>query len=166
MQLPSCWKITPEQQALLRDVVRHKDVADLGSGSGTLARLCARLGAKSVLAVDKEYTNGRIPKPANRKIRFVGALFADLEQLPPDTVAVMSWPVNYEFVSRRLLWVTHNVHTVVYIGINDGVTQCGTPTLFAGLEERLGSPLKKGGYQDMLVYSRSIVRSPVAKEKT
>lgn len=160
MAIPDFWDITPGQQDLLRAVVWREHVADLGAGSGNLARLCARLGARSVLAVDKEYSHGRIPKPANKKIQFVGTYFTHLLPLSPSTIAIVSWPANYEVVTRELLRVTQDVRTVVYIGVNDGTTQCGTPALFAGLQERLGRPLKEDGHQDMLVYSRNTIRRP------
>lgn len=124
-------KITNEMEVALRPIVRGEAVYDLGAGDLQHARHLLRLGARHVVAIDKEP-----PRPtASENITVLGGYF-DQVPIPTDGIAVafVAWPINYR-TPGLVAWLAA-ARVVVYLGHNFGGSSCGNPELFEHLLSR------------------------------
>lgn len=120
-------KITSEMEAALRSIVQDKVVYDLGAGDLQHARHLLRLGAKHVVAIDKE------PHPtASGSITVIEGYF-DRVPIPTDglDIAFVAWPINYR-TPGLVTWLAAAT-VVVYLGHNFDGSSCGNPELFEHL---------------------------------
>ena len=101
-----------------------KTIHDLGSGDGVLALLMAQIGAKKVIAVDKQ----DFPRAAKfaAQIEFRSTLFEDFNE-SVETI-FLSWPDNHPL--EGLLPLVTQAKTVIYLGKNTDGSVCGWPELF------------------------------------
>ena len=121
--------LQPEQRKALRPFVHERIVHDLGAGDLSLARVLLKLGAREIVAVDKETPRARPPD----KIKVVKSPFQ--AYTPGDLdVAFLSWPANYYL--RGLIRLLQKAKTVVYLGKNTDGTACGFDEMFAYLTKR------------------------------
>lgn len=109
---------------VLRGIFRNRVVTDFGAGDLALAREFLQLGAKSVVAVDKE-PRGK----STKRIAVVRQYFYQFTK--PIDVLVLSWPINHPCTG--LIKAVGRADTVVYLGCNTDGNACGTPELFANL---------------------------------
>lgn len=117
--------LTSAQEALLAPFVSGREVWDLGSGDGSWARFLLKLGASSIVAVDK----APLTKEAVH-IHVITALFQDIPPGPID-VAFLSWPSNNNLPG--LIELLERARTVIYLGHNFEGTACGNVRLFQHL---------------------------------
>lgn len=115
-------KLNQKQINCIVPVITNRTVHDLGAGDCVLSQNLLMLGAKEVIAIEKE---DGINKPnvsglIHRKMYF-HEMNEDID------VAFLSWPANYD---TRVVQVLRRANTIIYLGINDGMTACGTPKLF------------------------------------
>lgn len=118
--------LTTVMEHTLRSHVQGQVVWDLGAGDLAWSQRLVQLGAKKVVAVDKEPMQGRPGKVEIRK-----GYFHDIEPSAPDIipVAFLSWPANYP--QRGLLELLDRALKVIYLGKNTDGSACGWPVLFA-----------------------------------
>lgn len=118
--------LSDEMMGLLREHVAGAEVWDLGAGILGRSHELVYLGARKVIAIDKE----RMP-PASpgTPIETRRALFAEVQ--PPVggiDVAFLGWPQNTSLVGLTELLVASR--KVIYLGCNTGGTSCGNSSLF------------------------------------
>ena len=118
------------QREALRDVVRGREVIDLGCGDLAMAATMIGLGAARVVAVDKDPV---LVNLAPDKIQVVQGYFADYDG-PVPGVAFLSWPGNWPMPG--LLDILARAEIVVYLGSNTDGSACGWPDLFKALGGR------------------------------
>lgn len=112
------------QRGVLAPFVRDRVVHDLGAGDLTLSHSLAELGAKCVVAVDKE----EMPSPADPRIVRVRRAFRDhRDQID---VAFLSWPWAPGSATADLVEIVARTKTVAYLGKNSDGSACGAPFLF------------------------------------
>jgi len=122
-------RLSPEQADAVKAHVEGKVVHDLGAGLCELAVEIARLGAKKVIAVDKEPMPIVDDPRVERRQGYFGCVAADVID-----VAFVSWPQNQE--SIVLLRLLEYAESVVYLGSNTGGNACGWPGLFESFLHR------------------------------
>ncbi len=124
-------KLSAQQRQALAPFVSGQVVHDLGAGDLRLSRELLKLGAKQVIAVDKE---PMLNPPEG--VETLRASFAEAHSLLLDTpidVAFLSWPANYNTLIEPLLEMAK---TVIYLGKNTDGTACGTPRLYRSFLQR------------------------------
>jgi hypothetical protein len=123
---------TDEMKALVAELVRGKEVWDLGAGNLSGTRMMLRMGAARVYAVDKE--DFRL-ECTPRNTTLLTCPFADLTLGDTEIdVALVAWPVNRSLPG--LVSILERARTVVYLGSNVGGDACGWPGLFRYLAGR------------------------------
>jgi hypothetical protein len=126
--------ITEDMEPTIAEAVAGHEVWDLGAGDLGHAQHLLRLGASSIVAVDKEYREGPVPDLPG--IRIVSGYFADLAIPDRIEVALVAWPVNYAHTAWALLRILERAETVIYLGSNTSGNACGSPVLFQALTQR------------------------------
>lgn len=104
-----------------------KTLHDLGAGDLELAQECLSLGAKHIVAIDKEMSRRK-----QAKITKLHLNFSEFKE--PAPTVILSWPVNW--VVEGLLRIVKEAETVVYLGTNTDSMACGTKTLWKHLATR------------------------------
>lgn len=150
-------KLSVKQAKILSAYIKGKDVLDVGCGRGELARELVRLGASSVVAIDKS-----IAAFASENVRFVHARFSDYTD--PVETAFVSWPVNW--ADDGLLRILKRAKTVIYLGMNTDGTACGGRPMWEYLKTRLVLEIVPDPHNVMVVYgSDHVDRPPISEEK-
>lgn len=118
------------QTKVLKKYVKGKVVYDLGAGDLSLSNLMIGLGAKSVVAIDKDIkgmsydeTSKTIGNIEQRKI-----LFDKVKDYPE--VALGSWISTY---ANGIEDIIDRSQVFIYLGKNTDGTACGTAKLFERL---------------------------------
>lgn len=122
-------RLSDAQRAVVARHVAGKTVHDLGAGRLGLAATLIELGAKKVLAVDKEPAWTNTPKTG---VQYVRGYFRDYapSSIP---VAFASWPQNAATGLHRLL---EQAPCVIYLGSNVDWSSCGYPLMWQQLSAR------------------------------
>jgi len=120
--------LTEVMAQTIRTYVEGKHVWDLGSGDFHYALELMLLGARSVLAIDKEWRE----RPPNG-ISFRQDYFFNITPEPID-VAFVSWPANHTLTG--LIGILERAQTVIYLGCNLDGSACGWRGLFEHLTSR------------------------------
>lgn len=107
------------QRELLRPFVVGRTVHDLGAGSGALSLILLELGAKHVVAIDKELTPIDHPKITN-----VECYLDEYSSHDPIDTAFVSWPANYTVPGLSFLMGC--AKRVIYLGKNTDGSNCAT----------------------------------------
>lgn len=160
-----CGVLTPEMIDRLQSLVIGRTVWDLGAGDLGYAHLFLDLGAKNIIAVDKE------PIPATlcrgRPITIIGKYFADIE--PPKAsidVAFLGWPVNQR--TEGLIPILEKAETIIYLGSNCKGNACGGPDLWAYLQHREIKAYVPHPRNSLIIYGKSLFpeeRRPLVGEE-
>lgn len=130
------WALSELQRWLLRSIIEGRKVIDVGAGDLSLSQLMVGMGAREVLAIEKEAACfRRWPESLPNIVVYRGYV----AQVPAVLTAgadviVTSWPINYEMPGLVLLM--KQVPTVVYLGVNDNVTVCGSPGFWEHVRTR------------------------------
>ena len=122
--------VTKAQEDAVAHAVKGQIVVDLGAGCCELSKKLVELGAKQVLAVDKEFPLGFIkPYPKVQRIH------QRFEELPfyPTAVHFISWPPNWEC---GLLQHIKAAGIIVYLGKNTDGMSCATRDIWEYLVTR------------------------------
>ena len=122
--------ISPEMLPEIAAVVRRKVVWDLGAGDLAHARTMLKLGAREVIAIEKEDT---FDSPY-RGIKQIHAYFHEVDAPDSIDVVLLSWPCNYSM--RGVVRFLERAHTVIYLGSNTSGSACGDPRIWENLVER------------------------------
>lgn len=124
-----------ENQALALHVwVQNREVHDFGAGDLQLSIAMLHLGAKTVVAVDKEHRHLHMLQ-ASDGLKLVGEHFDRfVARDPVIDVAFISWPVVYG--TQGLAELTRRAKTVIYLGSNFNGTVCGSNELWQHLRGR------------------------------
>jgi hypothetical protein len=182
--------IEPAMIEALRPLVASKIVWDLGPGSlNDEPIFLLRLGAREVLAVDKEGPfrpdptqpeDQAVPRGVNGRLRRITTLFYNFattvaasastpatgpDTAPdtgPDTAApdVAFLKWPSNVVSVGLPFLLSRAPIVVYIGLNDGRTACGDLWVWEHLHKRPLLCAIRGEKNDMLVYGPPVEVKP------
>jgi len=123
--------LTAKMKRALTPHVAGAEVWDLGAGDLQRAIQLRVMGARAVVAVDKEY-RWKPPKIHDPNIQYIGHYFEDVK--PPEggiDVALVAWPVST--VLPGLLTLLVCCRRVVYLGCNMDGTVCGWPGLYEHL---------------------------------
>lgn len=157
--------IEPKQLEVLCGLVAGKSVWDLGCGPDLAeARLLTSLGAREVYAVDKHGRNNSMVPRFSRLVDGTSGVIVDCQAYfdefssfleraglseGPD-VAFIKWPtVNGGFGLTQLV---SRAPKVVYIGLNDGLTACGSRSLWEHFKARKLETVVEGAGGSLLVY--------------
>lgn len=155
--------LTPHMDEVLSPFIQNKEVWDLGAGSLGYAKHLLRLGAGSVVAVDKEGFQPSRYKGHN--ILPVERYFADV-QVPPEGIRVawVSWPTNHSLYGLLPLLMASDV--VVYLGSNTSGSACGWPALYNHFHSREILAHVPHQRNTLAVYGRTIPgRGPLIGEE-
>jgi hypothetical protein len=118
--------LTSEQAQALKPIIAGRHVTDLGCGDMVLSVQLATLGARVVLAIDKEFPH-RVLK--TDRVVFQRQDFFDMSDV--EDIAFVSWPSNR--VSKGLTALVLNAKTVIYLGKNTDGNSCGSHDLFRAM---------------------------------
>ena len=149
-------KLSSAQARIVAAFVKDELVHDLGAGDLELARQLIALGARGVVAVDKNPTHKRVPL-----VRQVASHFHAFEE--PIEVAFVSWPVNWQDLG--VVGLVKRAPLVIYLGTNmDGIA-CGTGELYWDLSKREVLAHEPHPKNTLIVYGhRSVTRDPLPEE--
>jgi hypothetical protein len=109
-------KLTPTQRQAIQVHVSGKTVHDVGAGDLELSKELLALGARRVVAIDKE----EMPSPP-KGIITVKSYFYDFTE--PVQTAFISWPVNWAVLGLKP--ILERAPTVIYLGSNVDGRMCG-----------------------------------------
>jgi hypothetical protein len=141
--------------------VSDKEVWDLGAGDLSHAHNLATLGAKAVLALDKEHHVA----PMDDKVVTLQRYFHDVPTPDkPIQVAFLSWPSNY--MLRGLLGLLDVAEVVIYLGSNTNGNACGNTGIFDHLLHRELLAYVPHRRNSLIVVGRKLSepRSPTGEE--
>lgn len=141
-------RLTLEQELALRPHLGGSLVHDLGAGDLNLAADLLRLGAKHVVAIDKEPYRKKSPQG----ITTVTCYFE--EYSPPVEIAFMSWPRST--FDTGLLNICRRARLVVYLGRNTDGSACGFPPLLQHLATRQVLAHVPDSYNSLIIYSSTL----------
>ena len=149
-------KLSSAQARIVAAFVEGELVHDLGAGDLELARQLIALGARGVVAVDKNPSQKRVPL-----VRQVMSHFHAFEE--PIEVAFVSWPVNWQDLG--IVGLVKRAPLVIYLGTNmDGIA-CGTGELYWDLSKREVLAHEPHPKNTLIVYGhRSVTREPLPEE--
>lgn len=116
-------ELSNNQLQKLQPYIKDKVIYDLGAGTGEHSAILAKLGAKQVVAIDKEPIRiSRNPKILKIEKSFDEVNVENIE------IAFLSYPANYQ--TNGLLSLLKKSDQIIYLGRNTGGTACGTVDLF------------------------------------
>lgn len=122
-------RLSDAQREAIRPFVVDKTVTDLGAGDGSLASQLLGLGARLVVAIEKEHSPRWIsPHPG---------ISWKWERFNPSHVSPLvfvSWPANR--VEPALLHLVAGASTVIYLGSNVNSSMCAWPGFYERLATR------------------------------
>lgn len=122
-------QLTEDQEKALTPYLNVPVIMDLGCGNLELAYRLVKLGASSVIGIDKARAT---PDKRYPEVVFVQTEFR-YWPLKIHT-AFVSWPHN--ILDEYLLHIVQNTSVVMYLGSNIEGSACGDPTLFKHLCSR------------------------------
>lgn len=155
------YKLEPEFEAVIKQTVSGRNLVELGGGSGVFASWMVNAGgSESVLVVEKDVS---IWQPLSRtlnlgpKVTFYWGYAQDFNKHPilgrkQWDVAVLSWPPNSRAFDLEAVKVMSRCATVIFVGLNDGTTACGTEVLWNYLVTRERLHFVPGRQNDLLIY--------------
>lgn len=151
-------QITDEQWDTIRPYVKGREVTDLGAFKLVYSEKLLTLGAKSVIAVEKEY----MPDPRDSRITCVQTTFGRYKK-PIDT-AFVSWPQNYE---SGIVSCVGTAKRIIVISKNTDGTGCATPAFYAMLLQRKLDAYVPDRRGCLIIVSRALKhpRKPTGEEK-
>jgi hypothetical protein len=117
--------VTDSQREAIARHVKGREVTDLGCQHLMHSKLLLTLGAKHVIAVDKE----EIPPCDDRRITRVQSLFRDYRE--PVSTLFLSWPINH--FDAGMLRCVMDAERVILISKNTDGIACGFPGLYRHL---------------------------------
>ena len=110
------FRLSDEQVTQLEPFVKDQSILDLGAAELTGSELLVELGARDVLAVDRN----RMPKPSSNRITTRVVQFHQLEETRP--VVLASWIVNWQVNIERHL---RAAKVIISISKNTDGSSCG-----------------------------------------
>lgn len=153
-------EITDEMEEVLTPLVDGKTVYDLGAGDLAHSHVLVRLGAASVVAVDK----APMPTPRCPEVSRLHGHFGDLPVPDHIDVVFLGWPQNYPLPG--LLGWLEAADVVIYLGHNAGDSYCGTSELFFYLTRRALWDEVLGARNTMLVLGEALAKMrPMTEEE-
>lgn len=152
-------RLNTTQSILLRPFVEGKVVHDFGASDLRLARRLLSLGARKVVAIEKDAD--RFPKRVPEGVEVFHGLFRHYSENVE--TAFVSWPVNWNTDLHSIL---AKAPIVIYLGTNTGGAVCGYPAFWRMLMKR--EILAADPHPDncLIVYGPEIVtRAPYPEER-
>lgn len=150
--------LSVEQEAILRPIIADNTVHDLGAGDLHLSRRLLTLGAKSIVAIDKERV-----APKSEKIRGIQTYFHLFHD--PVDIAFIAWPINHEGLG--LTAILKRARIVIYLGKNTDGSSCGAPEIFEHFMTRDLMAYLPTRKNTLMVYGGALThpRTPRGEEK-
>lgn len=154
-------RLEPGFEDAIKQIVAGRNLVELGGGPGTFASwLVNDGGAESVLVVEKEVASCQpISRALNLspKVTFYWGYAQDFNRHPilgrkQWDVAVLSWPPNNRTFDLEAVKVMSRCALVIFVGLNDGSTACGTEVLWNYLVTRERLHFVRGRHNDLLIY--------------
>ena len=138
-------------ESRIKPFVKEREVWDIGAGDLTLAHRLWELGAKRVIAVDKE----PMPEPWCEGVRTCTSTLEKMLPLTPKKwvdVAFVSWPPNYSV--RGVRDFLDQTDTIIYLGLNSerAGTACGGPAFWRAAVRRPLLSWVTSGWNNLLIY--------------
>lgn len=121
------WRLNEKQLFHLRAVVKDQDILDLGACDLAGSDMLVELGARSVLAVDRN----RMPTPSSERIITKQCYFHQLDEVRP--VVFASWIVNWDVNIDPHL---EQAKFIVSISKNTDQSACGYTRMWEHLRRR------------------------------
>lgn len=116
-------KLNLEQEKIVETYVKNQTVYDLGAGDCVLSEKILALGAKKVVAVDKENF------PCDKKIQKITSTFLKVFSLVKSIeTSFISWPQHYAM--DGLIELIRISDEIIYLGSNTDGNFCGNPDIF------------------------------------
>lgn len=149
--------LSSAQQETLKPYLKDFLVHDLGAGNLQLSEELVRLGAKRVVALDKEPYRGTPPTG----VYPLTGYFQDYHGLI--RTAFVSWPRNtFDFGLVRLI---ERTHFVLYLGKNTDGTACGFPQFWDVLRKREVLAHMPDRANTLIVYGLKKIDRPILPEE-
>lgn len=163
MNFISMGKLTDEQEAVVRNFVMGYNVHDLGAGQLGMAAKLMDLGAHTVTAVDKTYSQ-RVAYPPRPLITLVGEEFNEYVRHGHYVdVAFICWPEVYQ--TQGLERLVRDARVTIYIGQNFDGSACGSRELFEELMTHEVLATVPHRWNTLIVYGqRRVLRKPLPEE--
>jgi hypothetical protein len=122
--------LTAEMIQTITPFIQNRTVWDLGAGTLWHAQQLLKMGAKEIIAVEKEPIHDLHPK-----VHVVNSYFSR-RLIPPEgiPVAYLSWPVNYR--NPELIEMLKQSGIIIYLGSNMDGSVCGDIDLFRHVTTR------------------------------
>jgi hypothetical protein len=156
--------LSGRQEQAVRALVQGRIVHDVGSGPGGMSHKLLDLGAKEVVAVDKEDEDHFLAGP---NLRYVRASYNQPESfrmlVGPMKIALLSWPSNYP--AYGLISLLAETPYILYLGKNTGGTVCGSPALFASLSHRQVLSYLPERRNTLVIYGPERIERPLLGEE-
>jgi len=134
-------------------VVRGREVWDLGAGFLGHSHHLLALGARCVVAVDKDAQH--YPSAyEDRPITFLHGYFSELQVPDAIEVAFLAWPDNHHLPG--LIEILRAAERVVYVGTNTEGSACGWPGLWDYLHFREPLAYVPHRRNSLIVYGRHL----------
>lgn len=153
--------LNQRQQMVVRTYVEGLQVHDLGAGDLILSRKLLDLGAASVIAIEKELSEGR-KATRDPRITCVEGYFHAYRGTRIET-AFVSWPCNWP--DQGLIRLLVPCPVIIYLGTNLAGTMCGGSDLFCHLIEREVLAYEPDRHNTLIVYGPGRVERPLRGEE-
>lgn len=121
-------KLTLSVQHAMDSYIKGKTVYDFGAGNLVLSEAIRKMGAKRVIAIDKEVKESKDPFVVSYRCYFDKFLTSSSRRPKPGDVAFLSWPSNHPLPG--LLDLLSRFDTIIYLGKNTDGSACGWPGFF------------------------------------
>lgn len=163
MNFISMGKLTDEQEAVVRNFVMGYNVHDLGAGQLGMAGKLMELGAHTVTAVDRIYSQ-QVIYPPHPLIRTVGESFVEYARHGHHVdVALVSWPEVDE--QQGIVQLVRDPRVVIYLGSNFDGAACGSKEMFEQLLTHEVLATVPHRWNTLIVYGqRRVQRRPLPEE--
>jgi hypothetical protein len=157
------WSLNQLQFEIVKTFVNKKCVLDLGCGDLSLARyLKSKCRASLVHGIDRKI-------PDNLK----GAIFSRIsfeeysENMETYDVSVLSWPWLDPYDTKFIIKIIMNAPILIYLGLNDGFTYCGSSELFCHLTQYKVLNYIEDRFNNLIVYdlTTKVERLPLKEEE-
>jgi hypothetical protein len=147
-------RLTDQQIRLTSEFCKGRNLLDLGAGLGLLADLLIQKGAGTAICVDKENYVVKSNHPSIIWLHQTFAEFAARSLGLTFEVAILSWPANNDLAMSPVVEILKRCSYVIYVGCNQGTTQCGTPYLWDYLTSREWL-VSLPGKSNLLIYGQA-----------
>jgi hypothetical protein len=145
-------------KAILAPIIRDAEIYDIGCGDCTLGIELLKLGARSIIGIDKE------PRPKqlkNDKINYRQVLLKSLDE--KIDILFVSWPINDDSID--FVRVFEHSNTIIYLGSTLNGDYCGNVPMWEWLATRKLLHHNEWYKNSLIVYANQTEERPMLLEE-